>query len=139
MPDLKKIRMHLLALSAALENLEKHKNIEVADFKNDLDLLWILERGLYLVIQHLMDMFAHIVAADLNRQWETYSEVPALLSAHQIISTEEEELLMKMIGFRNRLSHEYMSLSQEVLVDIVNNRLGDILTLRNSIIRYCRL
>lgn len=139
MPDLKKIRMHLLALNTALENLEKHKNLKIADLKSDLDLLWILERGLYLAIQHLMDMFAHIVAADLNRQWETYAEVPALLSAHQIISREEEDILVKMTGFRNRLSHEYMSLNQEVLVDIVNNRLGDIATLRNSIIRYCRL
>ncbi|MCC6550495.1 MAG: DUF86 domain-containing protein [Ignavibacteriaceae bacterium] len=139
MPDLEKVRRHLQVLNQALENLEKYRNCSVADLKSNLDLLWILERGLYLAIQNLIDIFAHIVSADLKAPWEKYSEVAGLLSANEIISSEEEEVLQKMIGFRNRLSHEYLSLSQEVLVDIVNNRLGDIVLLRNSIIRYCRL
>lgn len=139
MPDLKKIRMHLLALNTALENLEKHKNLKIADLKSDLDLLWILERGVYLTIQNLLMMFAHIASSDINREWETYSELPLILSANEIIDAKEKELLTRLIGFRNRLNHECTSVSPEILADIVDNRLDDIVLLRKCITRYCKM
>lgn len=139
MPDTELMRLHLTALTAVLENLEKHRNLDVADLKYDLDRIWILERGVYLTIQNLLMMFAHIASSDINREWETYSELPLILSANEIIDAKEKELLTRLIGFRNRLNHECTSVSPEILADIVDNRLDDIVLLRKCITRYCKM
>lgn len=139
MPDIKLFRKHLCQLNVALDNLQKHKNCKIDALKNNLDMVWILERGICITIQQLLYMFAHIVSSDCNRPYETYAEVGGLLKANHIISAEEEEVLQYMIQFRYLLSYEYLTVKQEDLIDIVNNRLEDIVTLRNSIIRYCRL
>lgn len=139
MPDIKLIRKHLYQLNVALDNLQKHQYCKIEGLRNNLDMVWILERGISIAIQQLLYIFAHIVSSEFNRQYETYTEVGVLLKASNVLSNEEEEMLRNMIRFRYLLSYEYLSVKQEDLLDIVNNRLGDLATLRNSIIRYCRL
>ncbi len=58
MPDLERIKKHLSALLSDLKNLEKHNNITSEDIAKDTDLLWILERGIYLSIQKIFDYWA---------------------------------------------------------------------------------
>jgi uncharacterized protein YutE (UPF0331/DUF86 family) len=101
--------------------------------------LWILKRGLYLCIQNILDCFAHIIASDLNDQWDTYTEAAAILRTRNIISPDQEELLNKMIGLRNRLSHQYLGLNLNMLADVANNRIGDLAALAELIARYCNL
>jgi len=139
MPDLEIIRRHLASFTADLENLKKHKDVSVEKIKADTDLLWILERGMYLLLQNLFDMLAHIVAADFHGNWESYSEISDILYQHEVISEEDKETLNKMAGFRNRLSHEYLSLDMDVLVDIVNNRLPDFSRFLSVIKNYCKI
>jgi len=71
MYDKQVIGKHLSALLKDLKNLERHKNISEIDFNDNLDLLWILERGIYLSIQNIFDVFAHIISADMNKSWES--------------------------------------------------------------------
>jgi len=53
MPDLEIIEKHIQSYISDLENLKKHKNVTPEEIKADKDLLWILERGIYLLIQNL--------------------------------------------------------------------------------------
>jgi len=139
MPDLERIKKHLGALLSDLENLEKHKNITREDLAKDTDLLWILERGIYLSIQNLYDMMAHIASADFNLKWEQYSDIPDLFFNEDLINDSERKLLIQMAGFRNRLSHDYLGLDLDILVDIVNNRLPDFRNFLKIIKDYCKI
>jgi len=139
MPDLEIIEKHLETYISDLENLKKHKNVSVDNIKNNKDLLWTLERGLYLLIQNLLDTFAHIVSADFNETWDFYNDIGEILEKHNLISLEDKELLNQMVGFRNRLSHEYLSLEPDILTDIVNNRLQDFNKFLIIIKNYCKL
>jgi len=96
------IKKHLIDLLSALKNLKKYKNLEMSDLLDNLDLIWILERGIYLCIQNILDIFAHIVSSDLNLKWESYSDIAMELKRSNIISDEEKGLLILMAGFRNR-------------------------------------
>src|SRR3990172_7952389 len=125
MPDLEIIEKHIQSYISDLENLKKHKNVTPEEIKADKDLLWILERGIYLLIQNLFDMLAHIISADFNEKWDYYSDIAEILKQKNIITDEEKKILTQMAGFRNRLSHEYLGLEAGVLADIVNNRLND--------------
>jgi len=139
MPDLEIIEKHLSAYISDLRNLEKHRPVNTGDLKKNTDLLWILERGVYLLIQNLFDMLAHIVSADLNERWDYYSDIGEILSKNNVITDEEKKLLIQMAGFRNRLSHEYLGLEADVLADIVNNRLNDFSKFLHLVKNYCKL
>jgi uncharacterized protein YutE (UPF0331/DUF86 family) len=139
MPDLEIIEKHLSAYISDLRNLEKHTPVAADDLKTNTDLLWIMERGVYLLIQNLFDMLAHIVSADFNEKWDYYSDLAEILSKNNIVSEEEKKILTQMTGFRNRLSHEYLGLDEGVLADIVNNRLNDFKNFLQLIKNYCKL
>ena len=139
MPDIERIKKNLSALLSDLKNLEKHNNITSEDIAKDTDLLWILERGIYLSIQNIFDMMAHIASADFNLKWEQYSDIPELLFNENLINESERSLLIQMSGFRNRLSHDYLGLDLDILVDIVNNRLPDIRNFLKIIKDYCKI
>ncbi|MCL4512066.1 MAG: DUF86 domain-containing protein [Bacteroidetes bacterium] len=139
MPDLEVIQRHLSSYVADLENLKKHKNVTLEEIKADTDLLWILERGIYLLIQNLFDMLAHIVSADFRENWEFYTDIGDILLRHKVISEEDKAVLNQMAGFRNRLSHEYLSLDSNVLVDVVNRRLSDFARFLTIIKTYCNI
>lgn len=138
MPDLEIIKKHIHTFISDLENLKKYKGVTQEEVKANKDLMWILERGIYLLIQNLFDIFAHIVSADFNEKWDYYSDISAILYQKGIISEEDKNILNNMVGFRNRLSHEYLSLELNVLTDIVNNRLEDFNGFLTVIKKYCK-
>jgi uncharacterized protein YutE (UPF0331/DUF86 family) len=85
--------------------------------------LWIIERGIFLSIQNILDLFAHIIAADLSLRWDSYAEIAVILFQKRLISKGQKDMLIKMTGLRNRLSHDYLDLDLEILIDIINNRI----------------
>jgi len=68
MPDLEIIEKHIQSYISELENLKKQRNVTLEEIQTNRDLLWILERGIYLLIQNLLGMLAHIVSADFNEK-----------------------------------------------------------------------
>ncbi|MGC8654495.1 MAG: type VII toxin-antitoxin system HepT family RNase toxin [Candidatus Kryptoniota bacterium] len=139
MPDLEIIEKRIAHSFEDLQHLKKYQNVTAEDIEKDKDLLWILERGLYLLIQNLLDMLAHIVSADFNEKWDTYTDIIAILFKHNIISEEDKIVLSQMVGFRNRLAHEYFSIDTSILIDIMNNRLPDFSRYLLIIKSYCNL
>jgi len=139
MPDLEIIEKRLSSFIDDLHNLKKYQTITIDVVKANKDMLWILERGIYLLIQNLFDIFAHIVSADFNEKWDYYSDLSDILFKHNIISEKDKIILNQMSGFRNRLSHEYLSLDINLLTDIVNNRLNDFTRFLKIIKDYCKI
>ncbi len=137
MPDIEIIEKHISTYLSDLDNLKKHKDVTINNIEEDKDLLWILERGVYLLIQNLFDMLAHIVAADFKESWDFYTDIAEILFMKKVISKEDKILLQQMAGYRNRLSHEYLSLEPGILVDIMNNRLNDFYKFLKIIESYC--
>ncbi|MBS3944774.1 MAG: hypothetical protein KGZ42_04700, partial [Melioribacter sp.] len=86
MPDLEIIEKRLSSFIDDLHNLKKYQTITIDVVKANKDMLWILERGIYLLIQNLFDIFAHIVSADFNEKWDYYSDLSDILFKHNIIS-----------------------------------------------------
>ncbi len=136
MYDKEVINKHLTALLKDLKNLSKYKGLKESDFQNNLDLLWIIERGLYLSIQNIFDVLSHIVSAELEKNWESYSDIAEVLFTTGKISESQKTTLIKMAGFRNRLSHDYLGLEIKVLTDIVNNRIDDLYDMADFISKY---
>lgn len=57
-----------------------------------------------------------------------------LLAANGIIPQELAGRLEGMVGFRNVLVHEYQKMDIALLVDVIENRLGDLVTFTDCIL-----
>lgn len=84
-------------------------------------------------------MLAHIVSADFNESWDFYTDIPDILEKHKVISENDKTVLKQMAGFRNRLSHEYLSLELNVIVDIMSKGLSDFSKFLIIIKNYCKI
>jgi uncharacterized protein YutE (UPF0331/DUF86 family) len=58
-----------------------------------------------------------------------------LLSENHIIPRELAEKLQKMIGFRNVLVHEYQKLDIDRMIDVIENRLTDLIDYTHLILK----
>lgn len=86
---------------------------------------WALERGLQVCIQTLLDLGAHILAADPTGPIDDYTGIIDGLVKLQVIPLELGTRLRPMPGLRNLLVHDYAEVDPARLAEIATHRLGD--------------
>lgn len=59
----------------------------------------------------------------------------ALLQRAGLISLEQMKSLQGMVGFRNILVHEYQRIDLNILVEVIEQRLGDLLNFANDALK----
>jgi uncharacterized protein YutE (UPF0331/DUF86 family) len=134
MPNWEVIEQHIQNMEEALANLSKYKNISFEEFQKDLSLVWIVEKGLEILIQNLLDIGAHLLASEIKNDWEDYGEVILKLGNHGIVPQEFSDQIKGMAGLRNILFHEYLRIDLNKLFDYFKYRLEDFI----QFIRYIR-
>jgi uncharacterized protein YutE (UPF0331/DUF86 family) len=125
----------LKELDRYLKQLDLHKGITVDELAGNLDESWIIERGLHLSIQILLDIGNHILASE-GITVEGYSDIFTRLAEMGVIPFEFEERIKGMAGFRNILVHEYAKLDLKKLVTILDTGLNDIREFAFYIMKY---
>ena len=99
-----------------------------------IHLIWIVEKGLEILIQNLLDIGAHLLASEIKNDWEDYGEVILKLGNHGIVPQEFSDQIKGMAGLRNILIHEYLRIDLNKLFDYLKYRLEDFI----QFIRYIR-
>lgn len=102
------------------------ENLSLEDFKKDLIIQGSVERYLHLTIEALLDIGNHIIADEGLGKVEAYSDIAKILSLNKYINKEQEEIFVKIIGFRNILVHDYLSIDKDIVYEILENGLGDL-------------
>lgn len=59
----------------------------------------------------------------------------ALLQRAGLISAERMKALQAMVGFRNILVHEYKKLDLKIMVDVIENRVRELLDFANDVLK----
>ncbi len=89
-----------------------------------VDKAWIIQHGLQLSIQLVLDIGNHILA-DAGNPAQDYSKIFEKLAQIEVIPADFAESIKNMAGLRNVLVHQYTEVDMGKLVDVLNNRLGD--------------
>jgi uncharacterized protein YutE (UPF0331/DUF86 family) len=134
MPNWEIIEQPIQNMEEALAQLGKYRNISFNEFQKDLSLVWIVEKGLEILIQNLLDIGAHLLASEIKNDWEDYGEVILKLGKHGVIPQEFVDQIKGMAGLRNILIHEYLRIDLNKLFDYLKYRLEDFV----QFIRYIR-
>jgi len=124
MTDQKVINNKLRDLNKYLKQLRKYENINKEELENDLDKLWIVERGLQLSIQTILDIGTHILS-EKGIVIEKYSDVFKKLVNENILPEHFGNKIKGMAGFRNVLVHEYADVETNIIIKVLNNSLDD--------------
>jgi len=105
----------LKKLETVLENLQDKPVNSLEQYKSDLDLQWIVERGLEVASSIIFDIGNHILSGHYKVSVDEYEQILQQLAAKKVISTSLYNELSGLGGFRNILVHDYLSLNHEIV------------------------
>lgn len=105
----------LKKLEAVIENMKGKTVHSVEQYSRDLDLQWIIERGLEVASSTVLDIGNQILAGHYKVSVDEYEQILQQLEAKKVISSELYKELRGLGGFRNILVHDYLSLDHEIV------------------------
>jgi len=111
----------LYQLERNVVELEKFRQKYTAnDIVNDIHIQWALRYGLFESIQIVIDVSCHLTSKYNLGNPKTYSECIELLAKENYLSKDILGNLLGMVGLRNILIHEYVSVDLEKLYSLLN-------------------
>ena len=96
------------------------------DFTRDPRMVAAGESYLRRALEALLDVARHVLAKGFARAPSEYAAVARQLGDVGVVSREQSELLVRMVGYRNRLVHGYGAVTAQELYDLLAGRLGDV-------------
>lgn len=114
------------AVKKYLKILERYQKLSAQEIAGNLDLKGAVERYLYLAVQSAIDLAEIAVANKGLRKPSAMSESFEILGEEEIIPLALRERLVKMVGFRNIMAHDYEVVAENIVFDVLQNRLADI-------------
>ncbi len=106
------------------QGLKKLQRFTLKDLKENIENVWSVTFGLVAGIEAVLDISQYILA-DKGIKIESYGKIPEKLFEANIIDKNFSEKMQKMVGFRNRAIHNYPSLDEKQLYEILQKDIED--------------
>lgn len=129
------IRRHLLALDEALQTLRKHQGRSLEELRSDREERWVVERGLQLCVQNVLDVATHLVAS-AGRDVPDYASAIDQLAELEILPRDFASEFRAVAGFPNVIVHGYLDVDVEIVRRLLNERLDDFAEFAAKVNRY---
>lgn len=126
MTNLAVIENKISAIRKYLKILERYKKYSRDEIAENLDIRGAVERYLYLAVQAVIDLAEAVIAYRNFRKPTTMSEAFHILNEENIITSQLTEKMVKMVGFRNVMAHDYEKINYDIVYDVLQKRLKDI-------------
>ena len=102
--DAEVVSLHLAALRQAAAALRRHAGTSAAAFRADIERRWVVQRGLHICAQNVLDIAKHLAAA-AGQAPQGYAEAIDCLGASGILPRAFANRFRGVAGFRNVLAH----------------------------------
>ncbi len=123
-----------------LEQIDKHlkkisvyKGLSYEEFEENSIARDIVEYNLFQIINHILDMIEHIVVDEDYGFPQSSYEAALVLFEKKVIDNKDLSLLKKMIGFRNVVGHDYISIDKRIVYSILTEKENDIKKINSQI------
>lgn len=114
------------ALESHLERIKEKRNVPLKTFLKDLDRQESILFNLQMAVQNCIDMAAHIASEQHIGLAGSTNELFYLLEERGIIQPELTERMVRTVGFRNLLVHEYGKINLEIVFRVAHENLEDL-------------
>lgn len=104
------VEARLRRLHQVTRRLRRFRARGVEQIREDEDLQWLVERGLHLGCEIVLDVGNHVMVGVFGRPSEQYEQILDGLAAEGVITPELRAELAGLGGFRNVLVHDYLDI-----------------------------
>src|SRR4030043_692968 len=112
-----------------LERMRSFASLSHEAFLGDSVAQDVVEYNLFQIVNHLIDIFQHIVVDEEYGFPETAYEAAQVLLTKGILGEQEVEIFKQMVGFRNVVGHDYININKDIVYQILTHGEKDIRTL----------
>ena len=120
----------ILAKSASvkkrLNRIDEKRQIEKSLFREDLDCQEIILFNLQMAIQECVDIASHIISEEGWGVPGSTNEMFYLLEENDYLDRDLTEKMVKCVGFRNILVHEYTRIELDLVHEIAEKDIHDL-------------
>lgn len=100
-------------------------DVNKENLKKDIIRYWGIERGIHICVECVLDI-ANIIISSLGLERpDSYRETILTLYKQGVIPEEFAKQIVGMASFRNILVHDYTRVDDDIILDILKNRLDD--------------
>ena len=114
------------AVKKYLKRIKENSKISLQTFLGDVDAQDIILFNIQLAVQNCIDIAAHIVSEEDMGIPGSTNEMFYLLEKNKFINSILTEKMVKAVGFRNLIVHEYGRLDLKRAYDISQNDIYDL-------------
>jgi len=129
------ISTRIVQIDNHLDRISSYSKLSYEDFLKDENVQDIVEYNLFQIVNHLINIAQHIVVDEDYGLPQTAYEASQILHDKGILDRDNLELLKKMIGFRNIIGHDYISLNKKVVYFILTKGTEDIRKILSKIVK----
>jgi len=130
------LHKRLRKLDEYLEILKRLQRYSRDEFLRDPEHYGSTERFLQLAIEAITDIASHIIADENLGSVNWYSDIPRILCEKNVVTEEQKDIWLKMIGFRNTLVHEYIDIDRSIVFDVLHHNIPDLESLKRVFAAY---
>ena len=109
-----------------LNRVVEKRDIDLQIFMRDVDRQESILFNLQMAIQNCIDMAAHIISEEGFGVPGSTNEMFYLLEENGYLDTELTEKMVKAVGFRNLIVHEYGKVELKQVFEVAQNNIEDL-------------
>ena len=109
-----------------LKRVSDKASVDLKKYLKDLDLQDLISFNLHLAIENCIDLAAHVISEEGLGVPGSASEMFYLLEENNYLSPELTEKMIKAVGLRNLIVHEYGKIELKRLFEIVHKDTQDL-------------
>lgn len=117
-----------------LSRIAQKTQCDYETFIKDIDIQESLLFNMQMAIQNCIDIAAHIISDENLGMASSYNEMFYILEENKFLSTQLTEKMVKAIGFRNLVVHEYAKLDLKSVYKIANQDINDLSEFLKSVL-----
>jgi uncharacterized protein YutE (UPF0331/DUF86 family) len=126
MSNIKAIENKISSVRKYSSILKRYKGFSKEKIQKNIDIRGAVERYLYLEAQAVIDLAEAVIAHNDFRKPSTMSDAFYILNEEKIIPVKLTEKLVRMVGFRNVLAHDYEDIDYDIVYKVLQEGLNDI-------------
>jgi uncharacterized protein YutE (UPF0331/DUF86 family) len=110
-----------------IDRIKAKSDTDVATFMRDLDRQESIAFNMHLAIQNCMDIAAHIISDEGLGLPGSAGEMFFILQENGFLSADLADRMVKAVGFRNLLVHEYQKIDLQRLHKAAEKNVDDLI------------
>ena len=118
-----------------LNRIEMKRSVDLKTFLSDFDRQESILFNIQMAMQNCIDMAAHIISDEGFGVAGSTNEMFYLLEENGYLDTDLTEKMVRAVGFRNLIVHEYVRVELEQVFEIAQTGVQDITDYLQSIFR----